>query len=96
MRLPKPVSAYGVPVQRQLRPSSQKWLVLCCDGACQTGFNQGQIMLTRGMFKVAVATAVFGSVHGALASRAVKRLASRAFGERNRSMFDIRFKVNRL
>ena len=39
----------------------------------------------RGMFQVAAATAVFGVVHSALASRAAKRAAAGLFGERNRN-----------
>lgn len=39
----------------------------------------------RSVFKVAAATAVFGVVHSALASRAAKRAAARVFGERNRN-----------
>ena len=39
----------------------------------------------RSMAKVAAATAVFGLAHSALASRAAKRAAARAFGERNRN-----------
>lgn len=39
----------------------------------------------RSMFKVAAATAAFGLIHSALASRSAKRAASRTFGERNRS-----------
>ena len=39
----------------------------------------------RSMFKVAAATAVFGVVHSALASRTAKRAAARHFGERNRN-----------
>lgn len=39
----------------------------------------------RSMFKVATATAVFGLVHSALASRTAKRAAARTFGERNRN-----------
>lgn len=42
-------------------------------------------MLIRGMCNVAVATAIFGLVHSALASRAAKRLAAQTFGERNRN-----------
>jgi hypothetical protein len=37
------------------------------------------------MLKVAAATAVFGMVHSALASRTAKRTAARVFGERNRN-----------
>ena len=39
----------------------------------------------RSMFKVATATAVFGLVHSALASRTAKRAAARTFGGRNRN-----------
>jgi hypothetical protein len=39
----------------------------------------------RSMLKVMAATAVFGLVHSALASRAAKRTAARVFGERNRN-----------
>jgi len=39
----------------------------------------------RSMFKVMAATAVFGLVHSALASRAAKRTAAGTFGERNRN-----------
>jgi len=39
----------------------------------------------RSMLKVAAATAVFGLVHKALASRTAKRAATRQFGERNRN-----------
>ncbi len=39
----------------------------------------------RSMFKVMAATAAFGVVHSALASRAAKRGAARTFGERNRN-----------
>jgi hypothetical protein len=39
----------------------------------------------RSMLKVAAATAVFGLVHSALASRTAKRAAVRRFGERNRN-----------
>src|SRR6185312_952278 len=39
----------------------------------------------RSMFKVMAATAVFGLVHSALASRTAKRAAAEAFGERNRN-----------
>jgi hypothetical protein len=39
----------------------------------------------RSMLKVAAATAVFGLVHSALASRKAKRAATQAFGERNRN-----------
>jgi hypothetical protein len=39
----------------------------------------------RSMIKVAAATAAFGLVHSALASRAAKRAAARTFGERNRN-----------
>jgi len=39
----------------------------------------------KSMLKVAAATAVFGLVHSALASRAAKCAAARTFGERNRN-----------
>src|SRR3712207_1143588 len=39
----------------------------------------------RSMLKVVGATAAFGLVHSALASRAAKREAARLFGERNRN-----------
>ena len=39
----------------------------------------------RSMLKVAAATAAFGMVHSALASRTAKRAAARTFGERNRN-----------
>jgi len=39
----------------------------------------------RSMFQVMAATAAFGLVHSALASRAAKRAAARTFGERNRN-----------
>ncbi len=39
----------------------------------------------RSMFKVAAATAAFGLVHIALASRSAKRAAARTFGERDRN-----------
>jgi protein-S-isoprenylcysteine O-methyltransferase Ste14 len=39
----------------------------------------------RGMLKVAAATAVFGLVHSALASRAAKRKAAELLGERDRN-----------
>lgn len=39
----------------------------------------------QSMAKVAAATAVFGLVHSALASRTAKRTAARTFGERNRN-----------
>lgn len=39
----------------------------------------------RSMLKVAAATAVFGLVHSALASRTAKRAAARTFGGRNRN-----------
>jgi protein-S-isoprenylcysteine O-methyltransferase Ste14 len=39
----------------------------------------------RSMLKVMAATAAFGLVHSALASRAAKRAAARTFGERNRN-----------
>jgi hypothetical protein len=39
----------------------------------------------RNMVKVATATAVFGLVHSALASRTAKRSAARAIGQRNRN-----------
>src|SRR5919199_1262602 len=39
----------------------------------------------RSMFKVMAATAAFGLVHSALASRAAKRAAARTLGERNRN-----------
>lgn len=39
----------------------------------------------RSMLKVAAATAVFGLVHSALASRSAKRAAAKIFGERNRN-----------
>jgi methanethiol S-methyltransferase len=39
----------------------------------------------RSMLKVAAATALFGLVHSALASRAAKRTAARTFGQRNRN-----------
>jgi len=39
----------------------------------------------RSMLKVAAATAVFGLVHSALASRSAKRAAASTFGERNRN-----------
>lgn len=39
----------------------------------------------RSMFKVAAATAAFGLIHSALASRSAKQAASRTFGERNRN-----------
>ena len=39
----------------------------------------------RSMFKVAAATAAFGFVHSALASRSAKRAAARTIGERNRN-----------
>ena len=39
----------------------------------------------RSMFKVMAATAAFGLVHSALASRTAKRAATRRFGERNRN-----------
>ncbi len=41
--------------------------------------------MRRSMLKVAVATAAFGLVHSALASRGAKRAAARRFGERNRN-----------
>src|SRR3954466_7239268 len=39
----------------------------------------------RSMIKVAAATAAFGLVHSALASRSAKRAAAKTFGERNRN-----------
>src|SRR4051812_5328200 len=39
----------------------------------------------RNTIKVAAATAAFGLVHSALASRRAKRAAARTFGERNRN-----------
>src|SRR3954452_21040585 len=39
----------------------------------------------RSMVKVAAATAAYGLVHSALASRSAKRAAARTFGERNRN-----------
>src|SRR5690348_628460 len=39
----------------------------------------------RSMIKVMAATAVFGGIHSALASRAAKRFAAECFGERNRN-----------
>lgn len=39
----------------------------------------------KSMLKVAAATAAFGLVHSALASRTAKRAAARTFGERNRN-----------
>lgn len=39
----------------------------------------------RNMLKVAVATAVFGVLHSALASRTAKRAATQIAGERNRN-----------
>ena len=39
----------------------------------------------RSMLRVAAATAAFGLVHSALASRTAKRVAARTFGERNRN-----------
>jgi hypothetical protein len=39
----------------------------------------------RTMMKVMAATAAFGLVHSALASRGAKRAVARAFGERNRN-----------
>jgi len=39
----------------------------------------------RSMFKVMAATAAFGLVHSALASRRAKRAAAEHFGERNRN-----------
>ena len=39
----------------------------------------------RSMLRVATATAAFGLIHSALASRAAKQVASDAFGERNRN-----------
>lgn len=39
----------------------------------------------RSMCKVAAATAAFGCIHSALASRTAKRNAARVFGERNRN-----------
>lgn len=41
--------------------------------------------MLRSMLKVMAATAAFGVVHSALASRGAKRAASRSFGERNRN-----------
>ena len=41
--------------------------------------------MLKPMLKVAAATAVFGLVHSALASRSAKRAAARTFGERNRN-----------
>jgi hypothetical protein len=41
--------------------------------------------MRHSMLKVAAATAVFGLVHSALASRPAKRAAARTFGERNRN-----------
>ncbi len=42
-------------------------------------------MMWQSMGRVAAATALFGVVHSALASRAVKRVAARVCGERNRN-----------
>lgn len=42
-------------------------------------------MMGRSMFKVVLATAAFGLVHSALASRRAKHAAARYFGERNRN-----------
>ena len=41
--------------------------------------------MRRRMLKVATATAVFGLVHSVMASRTAKRVATQAFGERNRN-----------
>jgi hypothetical protein len=43
------------------------------------------LVMWRGMLRVAAATAAFGLVHSALASRTAKRVAARTFGERNRN-----------
>src|SRR5690606_13354602 len=45
---------------------------------------EGRVMW-RTMLRVAAATAVFGFVHSALASRTAKGIARRSFGERNRN-----------
>lgn len=45
----------------------------------------GDQSMWRSMLKVMAATAAFGVVHSALASRAAKRVAVRQFGERNRN-----------
>jgi hypothetical protein len=47
--------------------------------------NRGKFSMWRSMLKVAAATAVFGLVHSALASRTAKRTTASTFGERNRN-----------